>query len=298
MISGEKLKKSYFFSSFCTLKCVFLKSTQSNVLRQITGLLLFRARLKAAFPIFILIVGIIFPVHGAFASPDRELITLNVYGPGGPHQALVECARLFQERMGIAVNIIKALPYDLNRKLAEDGDIYYGGAEYMINDFNLNNPGILNMDTAEMLLPRRIGILVRKGNPLDIRSVDCLKREEIDLLDVKLEKMRAFYNNPGNQLRNVKHLEYTGRQGLAAWLNNSSIDAWVTYKSWHALISDDADFIAIPGERALRYTPIALTKRTPYYREAIDFIDFLKSDEARMIFVKHGWQKHLERGFS
>lgn len=123
-----------------------------------------------------------------------------------------------------------------------------------------------------------------------INGIGCLSREEIDLLDVKLERMRHFYSNPTDQLRNVRRLEYTGRQGLSAWLNSPKIDAWVTYKSWHALIPDDADFIEIPGNESLRYTPVALTHRTTYEQEALAFITLLKSDEARLIFAEHGWE--------
>lgn len=68
------------------------------------------------------------------------------------------------------------------------------------------------------------------------------------------------------------------------------LDAWVTYKSWHVGLEEETDFIEIPGAHALRYTPVALTTRTPHRREARQFIAFLKSPEARSIFVAHGWE--------
>lgn len=234
--------------------------------------------------------GVLLQVATATASADTPDKVLRVYGPGGPHHVLQECADLYLERTGVDVAIIKALPYDLERKLPEDGDIYYGGAEYMLEDFNRKNPGVLNMNSSEKLHARRIGIIVRKGNPLNISGVDCLGREDVDLLDVKLERMRRFYNDPSGGLRNVSRLEYTGRQGLSAWVSSPDLDAWVTYKSWHALISEDAEFIEIPDDQALRYTPIALTSRTTYSQESAEFINFLKSDEARLIFAEHGWE--------
>jgi accessory colonization factor AcfC len=65
----------------------------------------------------------------ATASTDMSNKVLRVYGPGGPHHVLQECADLFHKRSGVEVAVIKALPHDLKRKLHEDGDIYYGGAE-------------------------------------------------------------------------------------------------------------------------------------------------------------------------
>ena len=168
--------------------------------------------------------GVLLQIATATALADTPDKVLRVYGPGGPHQVLQECADLYLERTGVDVAIIKALPYDLERKLPEDGDIYYGGAEYMLEDFNRKNPGVLNMNSSEKLHARRIGIIVRKGNPLNINGVNCLSREEVDLLDVKLERMRLLYTDPSGGLRNVSRLEYTGRQGLSAWISSANLD--------------------------------------------------------------------------
>lgn len=239
---------------------------------------------------WVLFLGLILHVASVTALADTNNKILRVYGPGGPHHVMEECAELFQKRTGVMVSVVRALPYDLEKKLPEDGDIYYGGAEYMLEAFDQKNPGVLDMSTAKKLHARQIGIIVRKGNPLNIKGPSCLEQKGINLLDVKLERMRHFYNNPADQLRNVKRMEYTGRQGLSAWLSYPQIDAWVTYKSWHTLISDDSDFIEISGDGALRHTPVALTNRTTYEKEAMDFISFLKSDEARLVFAKHGWE--------
>lgn len=239
---------------------------------------------------WIVCAGLLLQVATATASTDTSNKTLRVYGPGGPHQVLQKCAEIFSQKSGMNVAVIKALPFDLEKKLAEDGDIYYGGAEYMLEDFAKKNPGVLNTSTVENLHARRIGIIVRKGNPLNIDGIDALDRDEVDLLDVKLEKMRHFYGAPTDHLSNISRLEFTGRQGLSAWLNSPDLDAWVTYRTWHALISEEADFIEIPGDKALRYTPVALTNRTAYQQEALAFIDFLKSDEARLVFTEHGWE--------
>lgn len=234
--------------------------------------------------------GVLFlHVATAVASADTPTRMLRVYGPGGPHHVLQECADLFEDRHGVAVAVIKTMPYDLKRKLSEDGDIYYGGAEYMLEEFNRLNPGVLNMDTAEKLHPRRIGIIVRKGNPHDIKGVDELSLKGVDLLDVKLENMRVFYGDSDDDLSNVRRLVYTGRQGFSAWSSYPEIDAWVTYRSWHVMLTAEEDFIEIPGDQGLRYTPVAVTHRTPFQKESLAFINFLKSEEVRQIFADHGW---------
>jgi accessory colonization factor AcfC len=216
-------------------------------------------------------------------------VTLHVYGPGGPHHVIEECAELFQERHGVNVKVVKALPHNLERRLREDGDLYYGGAEYMLEGFDRRNPGLLDMTSVEMLHPRRIGIIVRKGNPLRIGGVDDLKLEEVGILDVKLENMRHFHGVASGLSYNINRFEYTGKQGAEAWLDALEIDAWVTYKTWHLTLQAESDFVEIPGAAGLRFTPMALTQRTDKRQAAMQFIAFLKTEEARRIFEQHGW---------
>lgn len=223
------------------------------------------------------------------ATTENPVKTLRAYGPGGPHQALEECASLFKESHGVEVLITRALPHDLGRRLREDGDIYFGGAEYMLESFVQDHPDIIDVTSVQRLSPRRIGIIVRKGNPLNIQSTDDLHEECINILDVKLENMRLFHGDPECCSSHIRSSVYTGRQGVRAWKTLPKIDAWVTYKSWHNLIEEESEFIEIPGDYAFRFTPIALTKRTPLRKEAELFVDFLKSEEARLIFQKHGW---------
>ena len=74
------------------------------------------------------------------------------------------------------------------------------------------------------------------------------------------------------------------------WRSRPELDAWVTYKSWHVGLEGEADFIELSGDDAVRFTPAALTRRTPQREAALQFIEFLKSPEARKIFVRHGWE--------
>lgn len=228
-------------------------------------------------------------VSTAGASTELSTKVLRVYGPGGPHNVMEECAKLFTESHGVNVVVIKALPHDLEKRIRVDGDIYYGGAEYMLEDFHRRNPDVLDLTSLEYLHPRRIGVLVRKGNPLGIQGTDCLDENGVALMDVKLENMREFHGTSSGISSNIRRFEYTGQQGARAWRTSPEIDAWVTYKTWHLSLEAESDFIEIPGESGQRFTPIALTQTTPYRQDALKFITFLKSEEARQIFEQHGW---------
>lgn len=221
------------------------------------------------------------------SAPAPVLIA---YGPGGPHHVLRECADAFRERHGVAVAVVKGSPRELDRKIKEDGDLYFGGAEYMLEDFVRRNPGVLDLHSAEKLYPRRIGVVVRKGNPLNIKGWECLGRRDVDLLGVDLENMAEVAASHRVGWDNVRRKVYTGQEGVAAWRSFPDLDAWVTYKSWHVELGEESEFVALFGEKTLRFTPIALTSRTRNREAAMQFISFLKSPEAREIFVRHGWE--------
>jgi accessory colonization factor AcfC len=238
----------------------------------------------------VLFAGLLLHAATAGATPVEPVKVLKAYGPGGPHHVLQECADLYREKSGVAVGIVKASPRELVRKIQQDGDIYFGGAEYMVEDFVCRNPGLLDPQTIEKLHPRRIGLLVRKGNPLGLKGTGCLERNDVDLLAVKLENMDQFHpERQEDGTDPVCRQEYSGQDGVEAWRESPEIDAWVTYKSWHVALEEESEFIEIPCKHALRHTTVALTRRTPNREAALRFIGFLKSPEARKIFVEHGW---------
>jgi accessory colonization factor AcfC len=237
----------------------------------------------------VLFAGLLLPAAAAGASPEKSGGILRAYGPGGPHHALKECAELFREKHGVSVEVYKASPAEMAHKLSEDGDIYFSGAEYMLDDFARENPGVLDMLSVEKLHPRRIGLVVREGNPLKIKGLECLQQDGIDLLVVNLENMAQFYAPHHNQKRNLRRLVNTGQEGVGLWRSSPELDVWVTYRSWHVMLGDESEFIDIPDDRALRFTPVALTNRTANRQAAMQFIAFLRSPEARRIFVEHGW---------
>jgi len=238
----------------------------------------------------VLLVGLLLAALPALASTGQPERLLRVYGPGGPHAAMAACAERYREHYGYEVAVIRAMPQELERRLAEDGDIYFGGAEYMLVDVVERNPELLDLQTAENLHPRRIGILTRRGNPLGISGLDDLQRDGVDLLDVKLENMQSFQTGPGGERGRIREVVYTGQHGVSAWLEREHIDAWITYRSWHLQLEEHAEFIDLSAHpQGQRYTPVAVTSHSRQREVALHFIDFLKSDAAREIFEAHGW---------
>ncbi len=70
--------------------------------------------------------------------------TLNIYGPGGPYGPMSECAAQFAGMNAIRVVITKGTPEQWIEGARNDADMIYGGAEYMLDEFIVQYPGIVD----------------------------------------------------------------------------------------------------------------------------------------------------------
>ncbi len=223
-------------------------------------------------------------------TKDHAGPPLLVYGPGGPYLPMRECAEAFSREFSIPVQVVKGQPDQIAERVATDGDVYYGGAPYMMEDFIRDYPGVVDAATVRQLFPRRIGIIVRRGNPKGILGTADLSRPGVAILDVGLENMEAFRGDAPGGTKNVGLHVTSGEEGFAAWTAHPELDAWVTYRSWFVRLTDGEAFVPIDGPGGLRGTPVALTSRTRRPHEARAFLDYLSTDAARRIFQTYGWE--------
>lgn len=213
---------------------------------------------------------------------------LYIFGPGGPYNAIKECAETFSRLREVPVEIVKGPPEFWANHFA---DLIYGGAPYMMVDFAAANPGVIDLGSIYQLYERQVGIIVRKGNPQGITGLADLGLGGVKVLDVKLEKMTEFQNYVPAIKNNIYLSVTTGMQGVEAWRSLAELNAWITYKSWHCVLIQETDFIQLPDEMApLRATPIAITSWTKKRKLAQDFIFFLQGAPAHAIFRKWGWE--------
>ena len=122
----------------------------------------------------------------ALAQPNlpAPASPLRVYGPGGPALALKECAAAFTQRTGIAVEVTAGPEPQWLAQAAQDADLVYGGAEYMLTQTALAHPGLVDEASRTSLYARESAVLVRTGNPLHIKRLEDLTKQGVRLLDV------------------------------------------------------------------------------------------------------------------
>ena len=238
------------------------------------------------------------PAPQATPNSSQSDHVIRVYGPGGPLGPIKETAEHFSAETGIKVEVTAGPEGKWIGQAKQDADIIFGGSEYMLQDFIFNHPEMIDTKSRTELYPRAAGILVRKGNPKKIESLEDLTKNGVKILDVNgagqlglWEDLAGRKGLIGGISQNINLSVKSSAEAIERWKSNSSMDAWITYESWHYRLQDVTDLVELPEEEKLyRGTPIALTKITDQKKEAQQFIDYLRTEESHQIFQKWGWK--------
>ena len=200
---------------------------------------------------------------------------VHVYGPGGPAEPLKECAKLFTQQTHVAVTVVAGPEAQWIGAAKMDADLVYGGAEYMLTEFDLNHPGFLAAGTRIALYDRAIGILVREGNPKHITRFADLARPGIQLLDVSgAGQVGAWEDIAGREEmipaieRNIEVSVPNSAAAIALWQSRPALDAWVTFESWQHRVGSSTLVRLSNAERIYRGTPIAIAARSQHRADA------------------------------
>jgi accessory colonization factor AcfC len=245
------------------------------------------------------VVAAIALVLGLMASAMAEDI-LRAYGPGGPLPAMKETAAEFGKLYGVTVEVTAGPTGNWLTKAKQDADLIFSGAEYMMTDFIKAMEGRIDETTVESLYLRPSAILVRPGNPKNIRRFEDLLKPSTKVLVVQGAGQAALWEDMAGRkgdIRTVRALRkniviYAANSAEArkAWIENTPLDAWIIWNIWQIANKDLADLVPVSREyRIYRDCGIALTQQGKDKDMARKFIAFLRSNTGRRIFAKWGW---------
>ena len=229
---------------------------------------------------------------------ERSNDVLNVYGPGGPKGPMEELALKFTEETGIKVNLVAGPQSAWLDSAKQNADLIYGGSEYMLTELAGNHSNLIDEDTRTELYARASGILVRKGNPKNIQSLEDLAKEGIEIIDVNGAGQLGLWEDLAGRKGLISDIQNniaisvtSSAEAIEQWKADSKYDAWITYESWHYRLTEETDLVELPeDEKLYRGTPIAITKDSINKENAQKFIDYLKTESSHEVFVKWGWK--------
>jgi len=160
--------------------------------------------------------------------------------------------------------------------------------------------GDLMAGTVTPLYLRASAMLVRPGNPRQINSFNDMLTPGVRILIVNGAGQNGLWEDVAGRkgsIATVKSLRAnivtyakTSADARQAWINDRSIDAWLTWTIWQGDDPGLAEIIAIEPElRIYRDAGIALTRRGLGKPLANEFMRFLTSPAGAVIFQKRGW---------
>lgn len=245
--------------------------------------------------LLLLVANILLPLSPLSAE------TIHVYGPGGPAPAMKEAAAVFGKANGVEVVVTAGPTSEWSAAMKSDGDVVYSGSEAMMSEFVSAFAGILLPDTVRPLYMRPAGILVRPGNPKDIRGFSDLLRPGMRIAVVDgagqqgmwediagrrgdIATVRAFRTNVVLFARNTA-------LALKGWKADPTIDAWLTFPIWAEAKPSVADVVALDADHIVyRDAGVVLTVHGQDNAHAQAFVRFLSGPRAAAIFRKWGWR--------
>ena len=224
--------------------------------------------------------------------------TLFIYGPGGPLKPIEECGIVFTKKVGVQVKVIAGPEAKWVDQAKKNADLVFGGAEYMLTQFQIQHPGLLDSTTRTELYKRGAGILVRPGNPKKINLLKDLARPGINLLEIAGAGQLGMWEDLAGKQNLIEGIQKNIRStftntafAIEAWKLNDKFDAIIIFSSWYKRLKGVSELIKIPqSQNVFRGTPIAITSITDKKPEAKKFIQFLLTNEGHQIFKKWGWE--------
>jgi accessory colonization factor AcfC len=212
-----------------------------------------------------------------------------------------EAAKAFGDKKGISVEITAGPTPSWKDQAMKNADLIFSGSEYMMTDFVRRDlPGLVDTATIRTLYLRPSAILVRPGNPKQIRGVKDLARPGIKILVVEGAGQVGMWEDVAGRTgdvrlvdgvrRNIGFFAANSAEAKTLWNSDLSYDVWLIWTIWQKESPASAELVNTEPENTIyRSCGIALTNRSEQKAIAKEFPDYLQSAEGKEIFVRWGW---------
>lgn len=238
-------------------------------------------------------------------SQKRNARTLLLFCGAGIQPPVAELAETFGRQNDCLVEADYAGSELLLSRitLKQKGDLYMPGDQSYI-DMAVDRGLVASTVNACYFVP---SVLVRKGNPLDIRSLEDLLRPGVRLglgdpsaCAVGRQSRKIFEKNNiawADVERNLVFQSMTVNE-LGLQVQAGSLDAVIVWDAVAGQYLDHGEIVEIPAEsNIISAVPLGILAFSERKALAQEFADFAVSDEGKAIFRKHHYSVDPPRGF-
>ena len=235
-----------------------------------------------------------------FAATPAVAGPVHVFGPGGPLPAMRAAAEAFSARRGVPVEVKAGPTPEWLDEAKASGDLIFSGAENMMTDFVAAMDGRIDSADAVPLYLRPSAILVRPGNPKDIKGLEDLFQPGHRVLVVQGAGQTGLWEDMAGRTgeiakvralsANIATVAANSAKAKAAWTDDPTLDAWIIWTHWQIANPTLADLVEVEEPyRIYRDAGAVLTTRGKANPDAAAFLDYLRSPEGAAHFAAQGW---------
>ena len=223
-------------------------------------------------------------------------VTLRAYIGAGLRPALDELIPAFTAASGIKVEpdyggsgiIISRARQDPKADIFMPGDVWYVDRLQELSSL------IESKTAISWFVPV---IIVRKGNPKNIKGLDDFFRPDVSVALGRAEANQIgrvsddILKLNGLDRRNLQCKESLTVNELGVWVQMGNADAAIVWDALAANMADTVDVVPIPTDRnIISQVVVGLMTTSAHKSEARQFVDFLLSDTGRDILRSKGYR--------
>jgi accessory colonization factor AcfC len=234
---------------------------------------------------------------------------INLYGPGGPHTALQEAAALYTQKTGVPVKVHFGPQTKWNDEAKKNADILYGASEQSALAIVRDHQDKFSEKDIEPLYLRKSILLVKKGNPKNIRGVEDLTKPGVGIIvndggGTSNTSGTGVWEDIAGRKGNI-HTVSAIRKNIILFAPNSGTarkalehredtDVWITWADWAASNPGIGDMVEIEPDYVI-WRDMNIAVRKDASNETRQFAKWLHSDEAAPAFTKYGWVRQVSQ---
>ena len=221
---------------------------------------------------------------------------LRVYSAGAVAPPLQEATDLFKKRYEVKCRLTVGKPEALLMAITEtkDGDVFSGGAEYVLDD--AEDRGLIIRGSRRSMGYRRSVIIVPPDNPANILSLNDLCREGVRIGIATGGCLKGVWDDIASKAgrtdlirKNItRHADACGT--LMGLIHTKKVDAIIGWNAFQNVWPDTCETIELPPNlQVYRSTAVGILTCTKDVELSQKFIDFLTTLDVRKIYSDFGW---------
>lgn len=223
---------------------------------------------------------------------------LTLFSAGGVAPPLVRIAEMFEAERGVRVRHYNGRPEELIGIIEQEGrgDLISLGAEFIAD--LLVEKGLVRHDDRHFIGTRRLGICVRAGNPLNIRTFDDMFNPGIRIGVACQGCLTGVWETVAlladpiryTERRNAVSARADSCGRLVSLLLGGTVDAIMGWNTFVGFRDRDMEFVSFPPELQIpRATNISILAGTVERDLAEDFCSQVMSGRGLGVYEDLGW---------